>query len=77
METEAMEQTGSGAGDADFDDAYVYTKPLADEKNAEVYAEKAGTGRALSMFDYKGRLLAENFGTTQHFQLPTLWEAME
>ncbi|HPD30608.1 MAG TPA: prepilin-type N-terminal cleavage/methylation domain-containing protein [Phycisphaerae bacterium] len=73
METEAMEQLGSGAGDADFDDAYVYTKPLGDGKIAEVYAVKAGTGRALSMFDYKGKLLAEYFSTTPRYQLPTLW----
>ncbi len=73
METEAMEQLGSGAGDADFDDAYVYTKPLTNEKTAEVYAVKAGTGRVLSMYDYKGKLLAEHFSTTQRYQLPTLW----
>lgn len=68
METEA-DVLG---GDADFDDAYVYVKPLND-KVAEVYAQKAGTGRALTLHDWQGRMLEANFSTTRKYQQPLLY----
>jgi prepilin-type processing-associated H-X9-DG protein len=68
METEADVR----GGDADFNDAYVYFKPLSNNL-AEVYAQKASTGRELSFYDAYGRLLEANFGTTAHYKLPLLY----
>ncbi len=68
METEA-DVLG---GDADFDDAYVYFKPL-DDKLADVYAQKGGTGRQLDFHDINGRTLATNFSTTPHYKMPLIY----
>ena len=70
METEA----DVAGGDRDFDDAYVYVKPAADKaRTGEVWAVKAGTGRALTLFDWRGKTLAENFSSTPRFKQPVLW----
>ncbi len=68
METES----DTAGGDSDFDDAYVYTKPLTD-KTGDMYAVKAGTGRDLSLFSWKGSLFEKNFGTTAHYTQPMIY----
>lgn len=61
-------------GDADFDDAYIYIEPATDQSTkADVWAVKAGTGRQLSLLDWRGRTLASNFSTTPRFEMPVLW----
>ena len=70
METEA----DMAGGDQDFDDAYVYTRPPSGaSKMAEVYAVKSGTGRSLTLHDWRGRTLVQDFATTPRFQQPVLW----
>jgi hypothetical protein len=58
-------------GDADFDDAYVYAKPL-NEKLADIYIVKGSTGRELTLHDWRGATLEANFSTTAHYQQPLL-----
>jgi prepilin-type processing-associated H-X9-DG protein len=63
-------------GDRSFSDAYMYVKPLGGSRSrrGEAYIRKAGTGRELSLLDWRGRILAANFsGETQRFQVPVLW----
>ncbi|MCC7420750.1 MAG: hypothetical protein IT428_10730, partial [Planctomycetaceae bacterium] len=67
METEA----DTAGGDRDFDDAYVYTKPIGPKK-AEVYAQKTGTGRELSLLDWRTRTLQANFSTSNKFIVPLI-----
>ena len=60
-------------GDRDFNDATVYTRPMGGTNKAMVYAVKGSTGRQLSLLDWKGRMLAPNFGSTPQFEVPLLW----
>jgi prepilin-type N-terminal cleavage/methylation domain-containing protein/prepilin-type processing-associated H-X9-DG protein len=69
METEA----DVAGGDVTFDDAYVYTRPLGATNKCDTYTQKAGTGRALSMYDWTGKTLAENFSKTPNFVAPVLY----
>jgi len=41
-------------GDRDFNDATVYTKPVAGSNKALVYAVKGSTGRQLDLIDWRG-----------------------
>jgi prepilin-type N-terminal cleavage/methylation domain-containing protein/prepilin-type processing-associated H-X9-DG protein len=70
FETQALDGTGN---DADYNDATVYIAPEADGKYATAWVQKGSTGRELTLLDYRGRILAANFGTTPKFRQPILW----
>jgi prepilin-type N-terminal cleavage/methylation domain-containing protein/prepilin-type processing-associated H-X9-DG protein len=71
FETEADK---SGGGDHDFNDATIYIKaPQTRAKTAEVWVQKGSTGRELTLLDFRGKVLAANFGTTPHISTPVLW----
>ena len=60
-----------------WDDAYVYYEPEGPEGEAKtclVSAERDGTGRELTLMNWKGGTLARNFTSrTQEFRQPILW----
>lgn len=64
-----------GGGDKDFDDAFIYFTPKAGKPNVSenVRAQKASTGRRLDLHDWRGRMVASDFGTTPTFTHPVIW----
>jgi len=70
IETEAALCAG---GDADFDDASVFWKlPFGGASEAEVWAVRGSTGRALRLLNWQGKTMADITGTTPRFGVPLL-----